>query len=313
MSHETEPRTSTPTPNATEVRNLVHPDRKPSMFEKLDTRGKKFGAAAGILALGATLGFGGMKALESTHHNNIPTPDQPTAEAPVVPGAPSVAETSTPNANTDSGSELQKSTEAKQSYQEFIDSFAIKKNVGSFDAIAQRYVSNYQNWLNAGLTEQYDVTLFASGGDNQKAITNVESKFDSTITNTIYLNTEQTQSFIQKVESGMRNKLIDQFIVSDNLNSKNKLAVTDTINKFELVGSDSKDVSTATYFVAKIETNMTDNGTESGVAAYRASIGAAADTNVTNFEQVNFVLDPTTQTWKVSDIEFYAPSIDNSK
>ena len=73
MSHETERRisTPTPTPDASEIRDLVHPDRKPSILERLDTRGKKVGAGALILALTAGLGYGGAKLAEDARTTRV--------------------------------------------------------------------------------------------------------------------------------------------------------------------------------------------------------------------------------------------------
>lgn len=86
MSQETD-RKKIATPSPDQVRVLVHPDRKPSVFERtLNTRAKKVGAALGILTLATTLGLGGARLAEDSRNDNSPAPSEPTAEAPVTPG-----------------------------------------------------------------------------------------------------------------------------------------------------------------------------------------------------------------------------------
>jgi hypothetical protein len=260
------------------------------------------GIIAGGAAAATAIGFGINLSAEANKNPNIPV---------ATSGASGMPESNTPTPTTVSSAETQKSVEANQSFDQFIESFAIKKDsTPSFEGAANHYTSNYQNWLNAGLTEQYDVTLIAS--DNQKSIANVENKFDTAITSNIYIDNKNTQTIIQGTESDMRSKVIDQFIVSLKVGGKEKLAMKCKVNKFVLITSDASDITKATSFTANVEINITDNGTASGLAPYRAQLGGAANTNLTAFEQVNFTLDQATQNWKVSGMNLYAPTIDKS-
>lgn len=87
MSHEAEQRshTSVEPLSAHELRDTIHPNRKKSIFERY-SRKQQMGAAAGLLAITATLGIGGAKWAENTRNHQLPAATQPTAEAPAVPG-----------------------------------------------------------------------------------------------------------------------------------------------------------------------------------------------------------------------------------
>lgn len=142
MSQESE-RKKIATPSPDQVRGLVHPDRKLSVFERaLNTRVKKVGAALGILTLATTLGLGGAKLAEGSRSNNSPAPSEPTAEAPETPG-PTPTETS-PEQDASSQEVIQEryteqlqipsGLSTQELGQKIIDDINLFRNVGPLDS-----------------------------------------------------------------------------------------------------------------------------------------------------------------------------------
>lgn len=145
--------TEVPTPNAHELRGMVHPERK---GDKSVSRAKQMGVMGVILATIGAAGFGGMKYAESKANNSPEPSPEPTVSAPVVPGeaTPTPTET-TPVEEEPSADPTNTEVEnpGEMDREALIESLKIPVGLSPTET-AEAYMSLSNKWLMADATEE---------------------------------------------------------------------------------------------------------------------------------------------------------------
>ena len=297
MSNETEPRIiETPTPEQTH--DSFNPNRKRSVIEKLDTRGKRFGAAVAGLGLFLGAGYGVSQAIGGDRDNTPETTPTPSAEAPASPSAtpvettPATAEPSPSDLPTEIAPTPSEGLEAYANNlerEQLFELFSISaEEYTTPEAISDRYTELQGLWMNTGGAVHFDWDLITNEEDS---IDDIMTTFDGPITERLFTDSADAQAFITMTQDEIRQYTVRDFYWSD-MGGTNPYKINyDLIDSTLTSGSVEDGVFTSTNTV-----RTTDNGGDT-IAANRTTYGHNLWQDVTRTESVRFIEE--NGTWKV--------------
>lgn len=209
-----------------------------------------------------------------------------------------------------SGYEIEQEIEAQKNYNEFIESFNIERDSNAtFDQVVSTYVENYEKWMNAGLTLQYDMTLMTG---EQKMIDDVQNKFDTQIIERMFTDSGTARSLANDYEKSLRLAILQSFWISTGDPESTPYKWSAELLNVQIIESDSENAQEATTFVARVDMHFTDNGNEN-LAALRRDHGQPEQIDVTRHEDITFVLNPSTNTWEIDNVQAYVESESNTE
>ena len=298
MSNETEPRIiETPTPEQTH--DSFNPNRKRSVIEKLDTRGKRFGAAVAGLGLFLGAGYGVSQAIGGDRDNTPETTPTPSAEAPASPSATPVE--TTPATTEPSPSDLPTEiaptpSEGLEAYannlerEQLFELFSISaEEYTTPEAISDRYTELQGLWMNTGGAVHFDWDLITNEEDS---IDDIMTTFDGPITERLFTDSADAQAFITMTQDEIRQYAVRNAywaVASDNEGDYSvKYDLTDSVLTSGSIESGQ--------FTVTNTVRTTDNGGAS-IAEFRKIYDINLWQDVTRTESVRFIEE--NGTWKV--------------
>ena len=298
MSNETEPRIiETPTPEQTH--DSFNPNRKRSVIEKLDTRGKRFGAAVAGLGLFLGAGYGVSQAIGGDRDNTPETTPTPSAEAPASPSAtpvettPATAEPSPSDLPTEIAPTPSEGLEAYANNlerEQFFELFSISaEEYTTPEAIADRYTALRSLWMNAGTSVQFSWDTVTN---EEETIDDIMTAFDGPIIEGLFTDSAEAQAFVTEVTEETRPYVIRDFYWSD-MGGDNPYEID-----YELIDSTVVRGSVEEgKFIVLNTVRTTDNGGDT-IAENRKTYGIDLWQDITRTQEVEFV--NTNGTWKVN-------------
>lgn len=225
-----------------------------------------------------------------TSCSSAPTPTTPVGGAAPTPG------------------EAVNSIAAKTSFDAFIASFDISaEKYTTPQAITAAYYERYNKWINAGLTVESDRSLLS---DDATTIRNVKAKFDGGITSRLFTTSEAATSLISSIDE-LRVGTIKNYLMSQDRGDAVPYVSNDELLSVKLAASDNPDLTKATALGVHAQILATDNGNQN-IAPYYREHNAAGQIDITRNDDINFVRDVATNTWKV-DSSYLISSVDRSK
>jgi len=222
----------------------------------------------------------------------------PAATAPVVAAA------SAPVSGYDAG----QAVVARKRLDTFLASFDISvEKYTTPQTVTAAYYERYNNWINAGLTVQTDRSLFS---DNATTIRNLKAKFDGGITSRLFTTSEKATSLITSIDK-LRRGTITNYLISQRRGDAVPYISNDEALSVKLAYTDNPDLTKATAFGVHAVVHATDNGNQN-IAPYYREHNSVGQIDITRKDDINFVRDTATNTWKV-DSSYLISSVDHSK